>query len=106
MKTEIVENWLVPLGDVSFFIDPAWRKTADYNCKGMGFATFFPTDAIGVAAAKEICEGCPAKRLCLEFALQNADDHGIWGGVSERQRKKMRLARERRLKQLAKKCEA
>ena len=102
MKTETVENWLIPMGDVSFFLNPAWRAVATYNCKGMGFSTFFPENAVGVVEAKKICEGCPVQRICLEFALQNNEDHGIWGGVSERTRKKMRQTRERHLRRMAK----
>ena len=101
-KTEELHDWLKPMGDVKFFLDPEWRKTADYSCKGMGFSTFYPDNAVGVTAAKKICFGCPVQRLCLEYALQYSEDHGIWGGVSERSRKKMRLARIRHLKKQAK----
>lgn len=42
-----------------------------------------------VAAAKEICYSCPLIANCLEYALQN-QDIGIWGGMTERQRDKLR----------------
>ena len=37
--------------------------------------------------AKRVCEGCPVQERCLEYALRNRIDHGVWGGCSERQRR-------------------
>ena len=45
--------------------------------------------------ARRICAECPVKAPCLEYALQNRIDHGVWGGASERERR--RIARRRRL---------
>jgi len=52
-------------------------------------ATFFPSDGVGVEKAKKICEECPAKEPCLNYALENRIDHGVWGATSERQRRRM-----------------
>lgn len=51
--------------------------------------TFFPSDGVGVEIAKRICEQCPVKAECLEYALENRIDHGVWGGTSERQRRRI-----------------
>jgi WhiB family transcriptional regulator, redox-sensing transcriptional regulator len=52
-------------------------------------ATFFPSDGVGVEIAKKICETCAVKEPCLEYALHHRIDHGVWGGTSERQRRRM-----------------
>ncbi|MGH9301818.1 MAG: WhiB family transcriptional regulator, partial [Acidimicrobiales bacterium] len=58
-------------------------------------ATFFPSDGVGVEVARHICAECPVRTPCLEYALDNHIDHGVWGGTSERERR--RIARGRRL---------
>jgi WhiB family redox-sensing transcriptional regulator len=61
-------------------------------------ALFFPSDGIGVQSAQRICSECPVKGPCLEYALDNRVDHGVWGGTSERERR--RILRRRRLSRL------
>lgn len=56
-------------------------------------AVFFPSDGVGVEIAKRICETCPVKEPCLEHALEARIDHGVWGGASERQRRRILKAR-------------
>jgi WhiB family redox-sensing transcriptional regulator len=57
---------------------------------------FFPSDGVGVEVARQICATCPTKEPCLEYALANRIEHGVWGGCSERERrcilKRRRLA--------------
>ena len=43
--------------------------------------------------AKEVCRGCEVRHDCLEFALQNGEKFGIWGGLSERERRRIRRQR-------------
>jgi WhiB family redox-sensing transcriptional regulator len=50
---------------------------------------------VGVEAAKRVCKTCEVRSLCLEYALHNRIDHGVWGGTSERERR--RILRRRRL---------
>jgi WhiB family redox-sensing transcriptional regulator len=57
---------------------------------------FFPSDGLGVEAAQRICAACPAKEPCLEYALTNRIEHGVWGGASERERRRI-LRRRRQL---------
>lgn len=54
---------------------------------------FFPSDGVGVEVAKRICEECPVQSQCLEYAIENRIDHGVWGGTSERQRRRIVKAR-------------
>ncbi len=63
------------------------------NCASEPPALFFPSDGVGVELAKKVCEGCPSKDPCLEYALANRIDHGVWGGTSERQRRRILKAR-------------
>ena len=46
-----------------------------------------------IFAAKEVCRGCEVRHDCLEFALQNGEKFGIWGGLSERERRRIRRQR-------------
>jgi len=65
------------------------------KCREVPPATFFPSDGVGVEVARRICATCPMQAPCLEYALRNKIDHGVWGGASERERR--RIARRRRL---------
>jgi WhiB family redox-sensing transcriptional regulator len=58
-------------------------------CRHTDPNVFFPSDSTGVRAARDICESCPAQEACLEYALVHRIDHGIWGGTSERARRRM-----------------
>ena len=72
--------------------------TAQAKCRDMDPAVFFPSDGIGVQAAQRICVECPVKSECLEYALADRVDHGVWGGTSERERR--RILRYRRMSRL------
>jgi len=69
------------------------------NCREEPPTTFFPSDGVGVDIARKICATCDVKAPCLEYALRNRIDHGVWGGTSERERR--RIARQRRLDRAA-----
>ena len=71
---------------------------ADGKCREYPAETFFPRDGVGVIKAQRICATCPVAAQCLEYALANHVDHGIWGGRSERERR--RLLRERRRRRI------
>ncbi len=69
--------------DASF----SWRPRA--RCRSIDPDVFFPEDTEGVKNAKKICAECSVTELCLGFALQNRIDKGIWGGASERSRRRI-----------------
>ena len=58
----------------------------DGACRNYPAGAFFPSDGVGVDAARKICATCGVKEQCLEYALVNRIDHGVWGGASERER--------------------
>jgi WhiB family redox-sensing transcriptional regulator len=69
------------------------------RCRTTHPSVFFPSDGIGVEAAQKICAECAVASPCLEYALAHHIDHGVWGGASERERR--RIARRRRLEVLS-----
>lgn len=64
------------------------------NCRNFAPAVFFPADGAGVDRARKVCATCPVVQTCLEYALTEHIDHGVWGGCSERERR--RIAKRRR----------
>ena len=51
---------------------------------------FFPDDEAKAAAAKKVCRDCPVRRPCLDYAMNNNERHGIWGGLTRRERRLLR----------------
>lgn len=70
----------------------AWQEFA--ACKGLDTDVFFPLTEEEATSAKEICKSCPVSEICLEHALQSREREGIWGGATERERR--RILRQRR----------
>ena len=67
-----------------------WRLLA--ACRHADPELFFPVSPSGpsldqVTQAKAICAGCPVRQQCLAFALDTRQDHGVWGGMSEEERR-------------------
>ena len=70
--------------------DRDWRLLTP--CRHADPELFFPVSASGpslnqVTQAKVICAGCSVRRQCLAFALDTRQDHGVWGGMSEQERR-------------------
>jgi WhiB family redox-sensing transcriptional regulator len=63
------------------------------NCTGCDPELFFPERGVSTREAKEACRGCVVREECLEFALDNREKFGIWGGMSERERRRLRRNR-------------
>ena len=66
----------------------AWQ--ADALCAQTDPEAFFPEKGGSTRDAKTICTTCEVRGECLEYALQNDERFGIWGGLSERERRKLR----------------
>ena len=72
-------------------IEAEWMLTA--KCRGVDPVEFFPSDGSGVDRAQRVCGDCPVRVDCLEYALSNRIEHGVWGGTSERERRRILRAR-------------
>jgi WhiB family transcriptional regulator, redox-sensing transcriptional regulator len=70
----------------------SWREAA--ACLGMDPAVFHPEphDRDAVASAKAVCAACPVRAVCLEIALAERERYGVWGGLDEGERRRIRLA--------------
>ncbi|HLY82071.1 MAG TPA: WhiB family transcriptional regulator [Acidimicrobiales bacterium] len=68
-----------------------WQRQA--NCMGVDPDLFFPERGASTREAKEVCRGCVVREDCLEYALVNGEKFGIWGGMSERERRRIRRRR-------------
>ncbi|GAA4265343.1 hypothetical protein GCM10022256_09550 [Frondihabitans peucedani] len=66
----------------------SWQ--ADSLCAQTDPEAFFPEKGGSTRDAKKICASCDVRAQCLEYALQNDERFGIWGGLSERERRKLR----------------
>ncbi|MFD9964851.1 WhiB family transcriptional regulator [Amycolatopsis sp. NPDC058986] len=73
--------------------DENWRR--DAACGDMEPERFFPfeSQAAEIRAAKAVCARCPVKDFCLDEALANGLDYGIWGGTTPRERRDLRARR-------------
>lgn len=82
--------------------DHAWRAHA--ACRGTDLNLWFPMPGAPsasslerqrVADATAICLDCPVRQACLDYALERTIWHGVWGGLTEHERKNL-VVRERR----------
>ncbi len=72
-------------------MDNEWMTKG--RCNDHPPSLFFPSDGVGVDIARKICAECPVKDPCREYALAHRIDHGVWGGTSERERRRILRAR-------------
>lgn len=77
---------IVGEGDGAF----AWQEQA--LCAQTDPEAFFPEKGGSTREAKKVCLGCTVKTECLEYALAQDERFGIWGGLSERERRKLKRA--------------
>ena len=68
-----------------------WQERA--NCLGVDPDLFFPERGASTREAKGVCRGCEVRAECLEYALAHGEKFGIWGGLSERERRRVRRER-------------
>jgi WhiB family redox-sensing transcriptional regulator len=73
-------------------LTPAWQQDAEC-VNHAGRVDFFPARGESVRDAKAVCASCPVRSECLEFALRMKVAHGVWGGLSERERRSLRRER-------------
>lgn len=71
---------------------PVWRQRA--ACRGVDPDIFYPVSDDEAEEARAICRSCPVTESCLEWALAHRERDGVWGGATERERR--RIIRQRR----------
>ena len=76
---------LIPLSDVE---ELAWQEQA--LCAQTDPEAFFPEKGGSTREAKRVCLSCDVRTDCLEYALEQDERFGIWGGLSERERRRLK----------------
>ena len=96
-RSEVPSDWFVdpiqrgvpgvrPVADDDNLL--AWQT--DALCAQTDPEAFFPEKGGSTRDAKRICASCDVRDQCLEYALQNDERFGIWGGLSERERRRLK----------------
>ena len=77
-----------PFGLPPATTDDQWQERA--LCAQTDPEAFFPEKGGSTREAKRICMGCEVRDACLEYALAHDERFGIWGGLSERERRRLK----------------
>ena len=97
MPQQLDEKWESPMAvmwkPILDWDDEGWRDQA--ACRHSDPDLFFPAGSTGLAvdhihAAKAVCRSCPVQQPCLQFALETSQEAGVWGGMDEEERRKLR----------------
>jgi WhiB family redox-sensing transcriptional regulator len=78
----------VVLGLFGMAEEPTWQERA--LCAQTDPEAFFPEKGGSTREAKRICTTCEVRAECLEYALEHDERFGIWGGLSERERRRLK----------------
>lgn len=87
------------MDDASSLLDTIWSPTevegelawqVDALCAQTDPEAFFPEKGGSTRDAKKVCTACPVRQECLAYALEKDERFGIWGGLSERERRRLR----------------
>ncbi|MFC4140298.1 MULTISPECIES: WhiB family transcriptional regulator [unclassified Microbacterium] len=96
-RSDVPDNWYVDPVDLGVpgvrqpeEHDNALAWQADALCAQVDPEAFFPEKGGSTRDAKRICSSCDVRGECLEYALNNDERFGIWGGLSERERRKLK----------------
>ena len=71
--------------------DLSWQLEA--RCAQTDPDAFFPDRGRSAQDAKKVCEDCAVREKCLDWAIEHNERFGIWGGLSQQERKKLRRTR-------------
>lgn len=74
---------------------------ADAACRGVDPEIFFPGPDDDEALPKTICAACPVQQRCLGFAVAVGERFGVWGGLTDKERKQLSADERRRILQRA-----
>ena len=65
-----------------------WRELA--ACRGTHLEVFFPGRGETAGPARQVCAACPVRQPCLDYAITSRIAYGVWGGLTERERRALR----------------
>ena len=69
-------------------VELSWQERA--LCAQTDQEAFFPEKGCSTCEAKRVCLACEVRQECLEYALAHDERFGIWGGLSERERRRLK----------------
>lgn len=107
VSAKSVRRWVAHRHDTDLPQPPNLTATAATRwqdhaaCRGLNPGIFYSEDAAAERAAKAICAECPSRLDCLEHALTVNEQHGTWGGATERERRYIRRKRAAQRRQVA-----
>lgn len=81
-------EWADDLSGLFEAVDQDWQEQA--LCAQTDPEAFFPEKGGSTREAKRICRACGVRDECLEYALEHDERFGIWGGLSERERRRLK----------------
>lgn len=84
----VLEPFVLVQGQIEEDEEEGWQERA--LCAQTDPEAFFPEKGGSTREAKRICSGCEVKAECLDYALAHDERFGIWGGLSERERRRLR----------------
>ena len=92
-KDAVTESQRTELSLLDFAVEQdeaelSWQERA--LCAQTDPEAFFPEKGGSTRDAKRVCEACPVSGKCLDYAMANDEKFGIWGGLSERERRRLR----------------
>jgi WhiB family redox-sensing transcriptional regulator len=94
LSPDQIQNLSVKRYSERELVSGGWQSEAE--CLGSDTEVFFPERGDRAVDAKDMCQRCKVARQCLEYTLltvpNSRDDIGIWGGLSQRERAKIRKA--------------
>ncbi len=88
VQADVAQDGLYALGDLGDEGALGWQDRA--LCAQTDPEAFFPEKGGSTREAKRVCTSCEVRAECLEYALANDERFGIWGGLSERERRKLK----------------
>jgi WhiB family redox-sensing transcriptional regulator len=80
----------LPLESLAVDDEVGWQERA--LCAQTDPEAFFPEKGGSTREAKRVCQSCDVRGDCLEYALEHDERFGIWGGLSERERRRLKRA--------------
>jgi WhiB family redox-sensing transcriptional regulator len=88
MRPDDLDPWFAMLTDTE---PPRWQD--DALCAQTDPEAFYPEKGGSTRDAKRICQNCEVRAECLEYAVERDERFGVWGGMSERERRQLKKTR-------------